>query len=331
MCSLFAATYPERTIALVMMGSYARRLRGAGYPWGPTEAARDAFLEEIRNHWGGPVGLEDRAPSVADDPEFRQWWAAYLRRGASPSAAVALTRMNTEIDIRHVLPTVRVPTLVVHRSGDMCLKVEEGRYLAEHIPGAKFVELPGIDHLPFVGAQDEILDEIEEFLTGMRHASQFDRVLATVLVARWVDDGDPSDQFDDLLARQHSFFRKEVELFKGNAVDSAADLYLLATFDGPARAIRAASAIRASALRLSIQLRTGLHTGECDVMGDRVGGSAVRIAEQIAAGAKIGEVLVSSTVKDLVAGSGIQFVERGSRNLPDALGKWRLYAVERSA
>ena len=146
MCSLFAATYPERTIALVMIGSYARRLQGEGYPWGPTLAQRDQFLEEIRNHWGGPVGLEDRAPSVAADPAFRQWWAAYLRRGASPGAAVALTRMNTEIDIRHVLPTVRVPTLVVHRSGDQCLKVEEGRYLAEHIPGAKFVELPDREH-----------------------------------------------------------------------------------------------------------------------------------------------------------------------------------------
>ncbi|MEO6725086.1 MAG: alpha/beta fold hydrolase, partial [Blastocatellia bacterium] len=210
MCSLFAATYPEKTIALVMVGSYARRLQGDGYPWGPTETDRDLFLEEIRNHWGGPVGLEERAPSVANDPAFRDWWAAYLRRGASPGAAVALTRMNTEIDIRHVLPTVRVPTLVVHRTGDECLKVEEGRYLADNIPGAKFVELPGIDHLPFVGAQDEILDEIEEFLTGMRHASEFDRVLATVLIARVVDGDGEGKQFDDLLARHQSFVRKEV-------------------------------------------------------------------------------------------------------------------------
>ncbi len=328
MCSLFAATYPEKTIALVMIGSYARRLRGAGYPWGPSEADRDLFLEEIRNHWGGPVGLEDRAPSVADDPEFRAWWAAYLRRGASPGAAVALTRMNTEIDIRHVLPMIRVPTLVVHRTGDQCLKVEEGRYLAENIPGAKFAELPGIDHLPFVGAQDEILDEIEEFLTGVRHASAFDRVLATVLTARLSDSAAMRVSSIDLLARHELFFRKEMELFKGATIEVKDDR-VLASFDGPARAIRAACALRASAQRLNIELRTGLHTGECDMLGDRVGGPAVEIACRVAAESRLGEVLVSSTVKDLVAGSGIKFSERGAHVLDANLGEWRLYAVER--
>ena len=329
MCALFAATYPERTIALVMMGSYSRRLRGAGYPWGPTEAQRDLFLEEIRNHWGGPVGLEDRAPSVANDPAFRTWWASYLRRGASPGAAVALTRMNTEIDIRHVLPTVRVPTLVVHRSGDLCLKVEEGRYLAENIPGAKFVELPGIDHLPFVGAQDEILDEIEEFLTGVRHASDFDRVLATVLHVRVDAAMSLGAEFADLRARLQSFFRKEVELFKGRVIDLGG-VEMLATFDGPARAIRAACAIRAAAQRLNIPVSTGLHTGECDVIGAGLGGAAVEIAKQVAAKSNTGEVLVSSTVKDLVAGSGIQFSERDSHTLSGSLGDWRLFAVVRS-
>ncbi|MEK7830336.1 MAG: alpha/beta fold hydrolase [Acidobacteriota bacterium] len=330
MCSLFAATYPEKTIALVMIGSYARRLQGEGYPWGPTEAERDEFLEEIRRHWGGPVGLEERAPSVAKDPAFRDWWAAYLRRGASPGAAVALTRMNTEIDIRHVLPTVRVPTLVVHRTGDECLKVEEGRYLAENIPGAKFVELPGIDHLPFVGDQEEILDEIEEFLTGVRHSTEIDRVLATVLVAR-VTEGDASNQqLHDLLARHHSFVKKEIEMFKGRTVEIKGD-HLLATFDGPARAIRAAGAIQASAKRLGINLQTGLHTGECDMIDDRVGGPAVEIANHVMDQSRIGEVLVSSTVKDLVAGSGIHFAERGAFMLKDNLGEWRLFAVERGA
>jgi pimeloyl-ACP methyl ester carboxylesterase/DNA-binding winged helix-turn-helix (wHTH) protein len=329
MCALFAATYPERTIALVMMGSYARRLRGEAYPWGPTEAQRDLFLEEIRNHWGGPVGLEDRAPSVAADPEFRSWWASYLRRGASPGAAVALTRMNTEIDIRHVLPTVRVPTLIVHRTGDLCLKIEEGRYLAENIPGAKFVELAGIDHLPFVGAQDEILDEIEEFLTGVRHASDFDRVLATVLHVCVDAAMPPGAGSDDLRARLQSFFRKEVQLFKGRVVETS-DSEMLATFDGPARAIRAACAIRAAAQRLNIRVSTGLHTGECDVIGDGLGGAAVEIAKQVAAKSNTGEVLVSSTVKDLVAGSGIQFAERDSHTLSGGLGDWRLFAVLRS-
>jgi class 3 adenylate cyclase len=332
MCSLFAATYPERTIALVMMGSYARRLKGEGYPWGPTEADRELFFEEIRHHWGGPVGLEERAPSVANDPAFRDWWAAYLRRGASPGAALALTKMNTEIDIRHVLPTVRVPTLVVHRTGDECLKVEEGRYLADNIPGAKFVELPGIDHLPFVGDQDQILEEIEEFLTGVRHASEFDRVLATVLVAQVVDGNATNEQWpkinlDDMLARHQSFVKKEIELFKGRTV-SVSGNHLLATFDGPARAIRAACAIRGSARRLGLKLQTGLHTGECDVLGDRVSGVAVEIATEVAAQSSVGEVLVSSTVKDLVAGSGIGFVERGAFALKDNLGEWRLFAIK---
>lgn len=337
MCSLFAATYPEKTIALVMVGSYARRLRGEGYPWGPTEADHELFFEEIRQHWGGPVGLEERAPSKAHDQRFRDWWAAYLRRGASPGAALALTRMNTEIDIRHVLPNVRVPTLVIHRTGDECLKVEEGRYLAEHISGAKFVELPGVDHLPFVGEQDEILDEIEEFLTGMRHAPEADRVLATVLVARIINPAGPAagtedKHWADLLDRHHSFVKKEIELFKGRTVEIGSER-MLATFDGPARAIRAACAITDAARRLGLKLQSGLHTGECDVMGDQVSGVAVEIASEVAAQSASGEVLVSSTVKDLVAGSGIGFGERGTHSLTDGsknnLGEWQLFAVER--
>jgi serine/threonine protein kinase/pimeloyl-ACP methyl ester carboxylesterase/DNA-binding winged helix-turn-helix (wHTH) protein/class 3 adenylate cyclase len=329
MCSLFAATYPEKTLALVMIGSYARRLKGEGYPWGPTEAERELFFDEIRQHWGGPVGLEERAPSVANDPAFRSWWAAYLRSGASPGAALALTKMNTEIDIRHVLPTIRVPTLVIHRTGDPCLKVEEGRYLAENIPGAKFIELPGVDHLPFVGDQDAIIDSIEEFLTGMRHAEEVDRVLATVLVAKvtgWSTDAPRRD----LLDRHQSFVKKEVELFKGRLVEIT-HASLLATFDGPARAIRAACVISDSAKRLGIKLQAGLHTGECDVMNDVVSGAAVEIASQVAAQSASGEVLVSSTVKDLVAGAGIRFAERGARLLGGDWGEWRLFAIERGA
>ena len=326
MCSLFAATYPERTIALVMMGSYARRLRSADYPWGPSEAQRDAFLDEIRSRWGGPVGLEVRAPGMAGDPAFRAWWAAYLRRGASPAAAVALTRMNSEIDIRHVLPSVRVPTLVLHRSGDRCLLVEEGRYLAENIPGARFVELPGEDHLPFVGAQDEFLDEIEEFLTGVRHASGFDRVLATVLVVR--ASGQASDA--ERLARQQTFLRKEIDLFRGHLFETG-ESHALASFDGPARAIRAACAIHTAAQRLGVELRCGLHTGECDVIGERMGGIAVDIAREVAQLAPPGQVLVSGTVKDLVAGSGLRFADRGLAGLPGGLGEWRVSGVERGA
>src|ERR1044072_1055257 len=188
MCSLFAATYPEKTLALVMIGTYAKRIWAADYPWAPTAEARAEFYEEMQRDWGGPVGLEQRAPAVAEDRQFREWWPTSRRRGASPGAALALTKMNADIDVRHVLPSIRVPTLVIHRAGDECLKVEEGRYVAEKIPGAKYVELPGVDHLPFVGDQDAILDEIEEFLTGVRHAPEHDRVLATVLFTH-IDDG----------------------------------------------------------------------------------------------------------------------------------------------
>ena len=181
MCSLFAATYPERTAALVMIGTYAKRIRDDDYPWAPTNEQREAFFELMQRDWGEPVGIEERAPSMAGDRRFRDWWATYLRMGASPGAAVALTKMNAEIDVRGVLPSVRVPTLVIHRSGDLCLKVEEGRFVAAQIPGAKYVELGGIDHLPFVGDQDEILDEIEQFVTGVRFAGEYDRVLATVM------------------------------------------------------------------------------------------------------------------------------------------------------
>ena len=330
MCSLFAATYPEKTIAMVMIGCYARRLKGEGYPWGPTEAEQEEFFEVMRRHWGGPIGLERRAPTVANDPAFRDWWAAYLRRGASPGAALALTKMNSEIDIRHVLPTVRVPTLVIHRTGDQLFDIAEGRYLAENIPGAKFVELPGIDHLPFVGDQEATLDEIEEFLTGMRHSAEIDRVLATVLVARVAGTQDTDHNWNDLLDRHQLFVKKEVEMFKGRTVEINGNS-LLATFDGPARAIRAAAAIRASAMRLGIKLQTGLHTGECDVVNDQVSGSAVEIAKQVATHSKPGEILASSTVKDLVAGSGIQFAERGAQMLKGNFGEWRLFAVERGA
>ncbi len=174
MCSLFAATHPGQTEALIMIGTYARRLRAADYPWAPTREQREEFFKEIVEQWGGPVGIAMRAPSMADDPAFREWWASFLRMGASPAAAIALTRMNAEIDVRQILPTIRVPTLVLHRSGDRCLHVEEGRYVASLIPGARFVELPGDDHLPFVGDQDALLDEIDRFLsnTGTRTVAE---------------------------------------------------------------------------------------------------------------------------------------------------------------
>ena len=332
MCSLFAATYPEKTLALVMIGTYAKRIRDAEYPWGPTQEQREHFFEVMRKQWGGPVGIDERAPSAAHDPEFRDWWATYLRMGASPGAAVALTQMNAEIDVRNVLPSIRVPSLVIHRTDDQCLKVEEGRFVAERIPGAKFVELPGNDHLPFIGDQDAILDETEEFLTGVRHHVEPDTVLATVLVGRIVGVKEHvqrlgMDRWMELLRRLHAHITKEIEWFRGREIDIVENR-ILAIFDGPARAIRCATAITEYASRLGIETSTGLHTGECEIVDGQVAGAATQMCVCVANEAEAGEVLVSSTVKDLVAGSGIRFEDRGTHML-SGCGEWRLFAVQR--
>ena len=331
MCSLFAATYPEKTSALVMIGTYAKRLRDAEYPWAPTTEERQHFFEEIRAHWGGPVGIEERAPTMANDPQFQEWWATYLRMGASPGAALALTQMNAEIDVRHVLPSIHVPTLVLHRTEDQCLKVEEGRYVAERIPGAKYVELPGQDHLPFVGDQDAILDEVEEFLTGVRHLLEPDRVLATVLFTRIVDSLEYVERlgmsrWQELVQRLRAHIGKKIEWFRGREIDMVGNRPL-AIFDGPARAVQCACAIIEYSSRLGVEMRAGLHTGECDMVDGRVGGVAAEIGVEIAKRASAGEVLVSNTVKDLVAGSGIGFEEKGMHNLAGILGEWRLFSV----
>ena len=332
MCSLFAATYPEKTLALVMIGTYAKRIRDADYPWGPTAEQREQFFEVMRKHWGGPIGIDERAPSLANDPQFRDWWATYLRMGASPGAAVALTKMNAEIDVRHVIPSIRVPSLVIHRTDDQCLRVEEGRYVAERIPGARFVEFPGHDHLPFVGDQDAILDEVEEFLTGVRHRAEPETVLATVLVGRIVGVKDHverlgRDRWSELLRRIHAHITKEIEWFRGREIDIVENR-ILAIFDGPARAVRCASAITEYALRLDVEICTGLHTGECEIVDGQVAGVAAQMGVCVANEAEAGEVLVSSTVKDLVAGSGIGFEDRGVHML-SGCGEWQLFAVQR--
>jgi len=317
MCALFAATYPERTSRVVMLGTYAKRIRDDEYPWAPTVEQRNAFFDVVRRDWGKPVGIEERAPTMAGDPEFRNWWAEYLRMGASPGAAVALTKMNAEIDVRDVLPLIRVPTLVVHRRDDLCLKVEEGRYVADRIPGAKFVELDGNDHLPFVGDQDVVLEEIERFVDGLEAGGGRDRVLATVLDIRF-----PENCPDEVRER----VRKKLAVFNGREVPDGTG-EVLATFDGPARAIRCAAAIGELAVTLDLRLRIGLHTGECDVIDDRYSGFAVELARMIAAEAEPGNILVSRTVKDLVAGSGLTFQEFGIRSFEIADAEWRLFEV----
>jgi pimeloyl-ACP methyl ester carboxylesterase len=313
LCSLFAATYPERTEALIMVGSYARRLRDADYPWGPTREQRDAFCRTVLETWGGPVGIEDRAPSRADDAAFREWWASYLRMGASPGAAVALTRMNAEIDIRDVLPSIRVPTLVLHRTGDRCLRVEEGRYLASRIRGAAFVELPGDDHLPFVGDQEGLLSEIERFVSsvtaeGGRGARRVtsegseSRGLLTVLTLRCDATGGDRDHVRHVFAREAAWYR-------GRILRDEPGL-LTAAFDGPGRAVSCGRAVAAVAGRSGIVVRAGVHIGECDLAIPS--GSVPAISAALAGAASPGEVRVSRTVVDLVPGSGIAFEERGT-------------------
>lgn len=333
MCSLFAATYPDRTTALVMIGTYAKRIKDDDYPWGVSQEDREAFFEMMQRDWGKPVGIEERAPTLANDESFRNWWATYLRMGASPGAAVALTKMNAEIDVRNVLPSIRVPTLVIHRSGDLCLKVEEGRFVASQIPACQYVELGGVDHLPFVGEQEEILDEIEEFLTGMRQSSEYDRVLATVMNIKIVNPQIEAaergeEDWNDLLERSHNYVQRQLQLFRGKEVSYDAN-GVLATFDGPARAIRCACAITNSARRLGVRVKTGVHTGECDVLDGKYSGLAVELAQKIAEESALGEILASRTVKDLVAGSGLTFEEHGKKSFSDLTNEWRLYKVKR--
>lgn len=331
MCALFSATYPERTLSLIMIGSYARRAIAEDYPWGVEKVKFEEFIETIRRDWGGPIGLNDRAPSVANDDRFRRWWARYLRMSASPATAVALTQSNEEIDVRHILPSIRVPTLIIHAKGDRAVKFEQGQHLAEQIPGAKFVSLPTEDHLPFVGCPELISDEVEEFLTGIRTRSDMDRVVCTVmftdiigstkLVSRLGDQ-----RWRDLLEAHHMAVRRELSVFRGREIDTAGDGFY-ASFDGPARAVHCARAIKDSVRKLGLSVRIGLHTGECEVKGEKLSGIAIHYGAKIAAKADADQIVVSQTVKDLVAGSGIKFQDYGDHSLKGIPDEWHLYAV----
>ncbi len=333
MCALFAATYPKRTSALIMHGSYPRWLIAPDYECGRTQQQLDDFLAEIERNWGQPVGIEARAPSRAHDEQFRQGWARYLRSSASPAAAAALLRMNAQVDIRDVLPSVRVPTLILHSVNDRALPVQASRYMAQRIAGAKYIELHGVDHLPYLSDSENITGAIEEFLTGVRHHQIDDRVLATVMFTDIVRATETAARLGDkawreLLARHHDAVRGELQRFRGREIDTAGDGFF-AAFDGPARAVRCACAVGDAVRPLGIELRAGVHTGECEVMGDKYGGIAVHIGARIAACAAAGEVLVSRTVKDLVSGSGLVFDDRGVRPLKGVPGDWPLFAVRR--
>jgi pimeloyl-ACP methyl ester carboxylesterase len=332
MCALFAATYPERTQALVMVGSTARTRWAPDYPIGASDEEIEELERMILEDWGVDAVrslLQRLAPSVADDDDLVQAHTRTALRAASPAAAAALTRMSASIDIRHVLPAIRVPTLVLYRADEALAPAS--RYVGERIPGARVVEQPGADHMPWLGDDEAALDEIEEFLTGVRPHPVLDRVLATVLFTDIVGStellADLGDRrWRELLERHNAVVRRELERFRGRELGTAGDGFL-ATFDGPARAVMCAVSIRDAARALGLQIRFGLHTGELEVAGSEIRGIAVHTGARVAAVAGPGEVLTSSTVKDLVAGSGLQFEDRGSHELKGVPGEWRLYAV----
>ncbi len=318
MASLFAASHPDRVSALVLYGAYARTTTAEDYPWAPSDPGRDADRwDTVVREWGTGRNLEIFAPSVSGDTRFRDWWARFERAAASPASVLEILRLNEAIDAREVLPAISVPTLVLHRKQDRTVDIGNARYLAESIPGARLVEHEGVDHMPMVGDADALLDDAEEFLTGMRQERKPDRVLATVLFTDIVGSTERAGELGDrawldLLASHDALVRRELERHRGHEVKTVGDGFL-ATFDGPARAIRCAvEAVRAVG-QIGVPMRAGLHTGEVEVIGDDVGGMAVHIGARVGATAEAGEVLVSGTVRDLVVGSGIGFADRGAR------------------
>jgi pimeloyl-ACP methyl ester carboxylesterase/class 3 adenylate cyclase len=339
LATLFAATYPERTAALVLYGSGATFKRAEDYPWSPTQ---EELAELIRKEAaiGTDPWLDDRlkglAPTASDDPDIKRWWRRWVRVSASPGAVLALRAMNTEIDVRHVLPAIRVPTRILHRVDDEDTKLEEGRYILNRIPGAELVELPGADHGWWVNS-DQIVREIKAFLGGVWKSGQWDmveseQVLATILftdivgsTAKLAEVGDRA--WGELLKKHHALVRRHLVRYAGKEMDTAGDGFF-ARFEGPARAIRCACAIGEGVGDLGLVVRQGLHTGECELLEGKVGGIAVHIGARVAAEAAPGEVLVSSTVRDLVAGSGLRFRERGTVGLKGIPGEWRLFSVD---
>jgi DNA-binding SARP family transcriptional activator/pimeloyl-ACP methyl ester carboxylesterase len=326
--TVFGASRPDRVSALVLYGSFAGGIHSEGYPWVPAPEEVEQWLQE--ESWGTGLSLLAVAPSRFEDKAFTSWWGRFERQSMSPKIMRATVRLNMELDIRVVLPSVRVPTLVLHRTGDM-LPIEGARWLAGQIPGARFVELPGDDHWPWLSDPDEVVDEVEEFLTGERRGRKPDRALATVLFTDIVGSTERATELGDrrwrdLLEQHDRLIRRELGRYHGREVKTTGD-GVLATFDGPGRGINCAQAICARARALGIEVRAGLHTGECELRNGDVGGIAVHIGARVAGLARPGEVLVSSTVKDLVVGSGLVFADRGNHSLKGAPGEWRLYAV----
>lgn len=324
--ALFAATYPDRVTALALCNVAASMGDVI------TPEIEERVLDAIENRYGQGDFMQIYAPSRVGDRSFEEWWQRFERSAASPGMARKLLELNLHSDVRAVLPTIRVPTLVLHRTDDTLVPVELGRDVAEAIPGARFVELPGEDNYVWASKPEPLLDEVEEFLTGRRRPPAADRLLATVLFTdicgstrRAAELGD--ERWHELLDRHNQLVREELAVWRGKEIKTTGDGFL-ATFDGPARAVRCAGAIVERIRRLGLEVRAGVHTGECELMGDDVGGIAVHVGARVADLAAAGETLVSSTVKELVVGSGLSFADRGAHDLKGVPDKWRLYAVE---
>ena len=331
MTILFAATYPERVRGLILYDTLAKTIRSDDHPYGQTPEEQRRFFARFVAEMGTGKNLDLQGRSAAQDERFRRWWARFERLVATPTAYRELADVFRDLDIRSVLPSIQAPTLVLHRTGDPIIPVDQAHYLAKAIPNARLVELPGVDHLPFLGDQDAIVDEVEEFLTGARPAPRTDRVLATVLFTDIVGSTGYAARVGDrewgaLLEQHHALVRKEIERYLGREIDNAGDGFF-ATFDGPARAIRCAEAVVEGVRDLGIEIRAGVHTGECELIDGKIGGITVSIGARVAATAGASEVRVSQTVKDLVAGSGLTFEDAGDHELKGVPDRWRLYRV----
>jgi len=336
LCAMLAATHPERVSALVLTSCAARFMKTDDYPWGQTAVSIEFFETVIESGWGhfedAPEFVAVLAPSAAEDPRFRAWFDRFTRLAASPSAATELLRLATLSDIRAVLPAISVPTLVIQHTDNPIIEAGHGRYLAEHIAGALYVEIPGRDYLINVGDVDRLADEIQHFLTGVKGGSPPERILATVLITDIVGSTERATALGDtrwreLLDAHDALVRRQIERFRGREVKTVGDSFV-ATFDGPARAIECATAVRDSIEGLDLEIRVGIHTGEIEARGDDIGGIAVHLAKRVESLADPDEILVSRTVVDLVAGSTIVFEDRGEHELKGIPGNWRLYAVQ---
>jgi class 3 adenylate cyclase/pimeloyl-ACP methyl ester carboxylesterase len=331
MAMLFAAQHPDRTTALVLADTCARRLRAPDYPHGLPPDVAAHVVSTIVRFWGTGQAAIDGAPSRATDAAFIEWRGRYERLSMSPGEFSTMYPLTIDTDLRPVLSTIRVPTLVLHRRDNRYIRVDAGRHLADNIAGAKFVALPGDDHFFHCGDTDAMLDVVQEFVTGSPAPVTDQRVLATVLFTDIVGSTEHAATLGDrawhaLIERHHALIRRELARFRGREIDTAGDGFF-ATFDGPARAVRCALAMRDAVRELGIELRAGVHIGECEIMGAKVGGIAVHIGARIAAAAAAGEVLVSATIRDLVAGSQLEFDERGIHRLKGIEGEWALYAA----